>query len=77
MRLLQHLAQFAGANLRVQRLLFFVVVQVVLVGLVVVMMRSVELLAFDHLFFHQAAAGRKRSRPPETAAAWALRVAGG
>ncbi len=57
MRFLQHFAQFAGANLRGQRL-FFVIVQVVLVGLVVARMRSgVELLAFDHFFFNQAAPG--------------------
>ena len=58
-RLLQHLAQFARANLRVQLLLFLVVIQIVLVGLVV-MMRSVVLLALDHFFLNQTVAGRKR-----------------
>ena len=58
-RFLQHLAQFAGANLRVQLLLFLVIVQIVLVRFVV-MMRSVVFLALDHLFLNQPAARRKR-----------------
>ena len=57
--LLQHLAQFARANLRVKLLLFLVVVQVVLVRLVM-MMGRVIFLALDQLFFNQPGAGRKR-----------------
>ena len=59
MGFLQHLAQFAGANLRVQLLFFLVFVQVAFVGPAVVA-RSVELFAFDDLLFHQPAAWRER-----------------
>ncbi len=57
-RFLQHLAQFARANLRVKLFLFLVVIQIMLVRLVV-MMRSVVLLALDQLFLNQPAARRK------------------
>ena len=57
---LQHLAQFAGAKLRGQRL-FFVIIEVVHLGLVAACMgRRVELLAFDDLFFDEALARRVR-----------------
>ena len=53
---LQHLAQFARANLRMQLLLFLVVIQIVLVGLVV-MMRRLVFLALDQFFLNQPCAG--------------------
>ena len=56
---LQHLTQFAGANLGLKRLLFLILVQIVLIGLVV-MMSDVEFLSFDDLFFDKAAARSKR-----------------
>ncbi len=56
MSLLQHFAQGSGANLIGQSLLF-IVFKIVLVRLVV-MMRRVELLLFNHLFFNDSAAGR-------------------
>jgi hypothetical protein len=59
MRFLQHLAKLAGANLRLQGLLF-VFIQIVFIMLVSVAMRqSIQLLAFDQLFLNQAAPGRE------------------
>ena len=57
-RLLQHLTQFTGADLSLQRL-FFVLVEVVLVGLVM-MMRKLELVTLDHFFFNESAARSER-----------------
>ena len=57
-RLLQHFAQVAGANLGGKRLLL-VIVEIGLLGLVAAMMRSgLKFLALDHLFFDVSGAGR-------------------
>ncbi len=58
-RFLQHLAQFAGADLGVSLLLFLVLVQVVFLGLAMVMTRSLEFFPFDDFLFNQARAGCK------------------
>jgi hypothetical protein len=56
-RLLEQLTQIAGAQLRGKRL-FLVVFEIMIVGLAVMVMGSVEFLFFDDLFFNQAGAGR-------------------
>src|ERR1700739_1079121 len=58
-RFLQHLAAFAGGNLRMQLVLLLVICQIVFIGLVV-MMRSVVLFALNHLFLNQPTARRER-----------------
>ena len=50
-RFLEHLAEFAGAKVRGQCLLF-VVIKVVGFGLLLVRTRHIEFLAFNHLLFY-------------------------